>query len=73
VATYHEPVIGDWYINADGQFIRAWGNIYELGQLNGVILQPLNSPRYSITLEQWQELDLVRYAANQEACGGVRY
>ena len=50
MATYQEPVIGDWHINADGQFIRAWGNIYEPGQLSGVILQPLNSNRYCISL-----------------------
>lgn len=71
MATYSEPVIGDWYINADGQFIRAWGCVYEYGWLSGVIIQPLNGGRYCINLPQWRDLDLVRYAAGREACGGV--
>lgn len=67
MATYSEPVIGDWYINMDGQFIRTWGCVYEHGRLNGVVIQPLNGGRYYISLTRWRDLKPVRYAATREA------
>lgn len=72
MATHTKPVVGDWYINADGQFIRAWGCVYEQGRLRAVVLQPLNGGRQCVTLSQWRALDLVRYAATADLHREIR-
>lgn len=66
MATHQKPEIGDWYINADGQFVRTWGLIYEQGQLDKVIIQQLNGKRHHLGLNDWHLLDLVRYPMPDE-------
>ena len=61
MATYQKPITGDWYINADGKFIRIWGLVYQKGLLSRVVLQQLSGKRYHIALADWRRLDLVRY------------
>ena len=71
MANYKKPIIGSWYINSDGQFVRVWGVVYEHGKLNRVVIHLLSGKRYCIKLEKWRTLDLVRYPAAQEMRGVV--
>jgi len=71
LATHQKPITGDWYINTDGQFIGAWGAVYEYGQLGRIIIQQHNGKRYHVSLSDWYQLDLVPCPISEEQRNGT--
>jgi hypothetical protein len=61
VATNHKPIIGAWYLNLRCQFLKVWGMVYNNGEPDKIVLHYLNGMRFIIELEDWRQLDLLRY------------
>ena len=71
MAVNQKPIIGTWYINLSGQFLRAWAVIYDHGQPSEVVIHYLNGMRFIVSLEDWYKLDLECYPHQDEECSGV--
>ena len=57
----HTTEVGTWYINLNNQFLRVWGVIYNQGIAEKVVLHYLNGNKKIITMEAWQNMELIRY------------
>lgn len=61
----HEPKPGYWYINRTGKLIKVKMVMRGLGAIESVLLQYIEGSTYTISMDDWQCLDLVipRYEA----------
>jgi hypothetical protein len=73
LAANQNPVIGAWYVDCDGRFLRVWGSVYQNEELHQVVIQQLNGKRKAIDIGRWRCLDLVRYPAVAQRNSGVPF
>ena len=56
-----QPIIGAWYVNANCQFLRVWGVVFNQGKAGQVVLSYLNGNRQFVDMSEWYAQDLRRY------------
>ncbi len=61
MAEQKQPIVGAWYVNANCQFLRVWGIVFNEGKAGQVVLSYLNGSRQFINMSEWYEQDLRRY------------